>query len=428
MAKFQEIKVKRKSLRDILPPKHESAVPPLPPPPSEAMRVPSEYHQRKQGRWGWPVWTVLALVLLAVLGYASTRVLARVSIELTPAPVDIVLDETIKLSRDGSGLGFDVITLPSQTGSKTVKASGMEKVNRPASGTIVIYNNYSKESQRLIANTRFQAKNGKIYRIREAVNVPGIQTIAGKSTPGSLEVTVYADVPGVEGNGEATDFTIPGLKGDPRYDKIYARSKTPFTGGAVGEIKKVLPADEQAARTALRAEVTEAMLKEARAKIPASFVLFDDLTKVDIRDVSDLSVSAGGDNVMIKEALTLQGLMLPRQSLTDKLIGVKVANFAASELLISNLADLDVSFEPLPAGNLAESESLTIRVRGSAHLVPRIEVSALTSKLAGVKKDEVNEILNEVKGLERARVVFRPPWLTRVPVNPSRIQIKLLPV
>lgn len=426
MAQFQEIKVKKKSLRDILPPKHGGVT--LPPPPTDTMRMPSEYRLQPERHWGWPVWTILVLVLVVATGYLATKALARVTVELSLTPIDIVLDETIALSRNGSSLGFNVITLPSQTGTREVKASGTEQVNRPASGSIIIYNNYGKDPERLIANTRFQAKNGKIYRIREAVTVPGTRVVEGKVMPGTLEAVVYADVPGAEGNGEATDFTIPGLEGNPRYDQIYARSKTALTGGATGEIRKLLPADEQAARVALRAEVTAAMLKEARAKIPASFILFDNLTKVDIRDVSDFSASVTGDNVMVRETLALQGLMLPRQSLVEKLIGDKVQGFAANELLISNLDELEVAFVSPPTGDLAETEEFAIRIRGSARLLPRIDVVLLTDQLAGIRKDQANEWLNQIKGLESARVIFRPSWLSQVPLNPSRIKVQLLPV
>ena len=69
-------------------------------------------------------------------------------------------------------------------------------IKTEASGKIVVYNNYSTAGQKLIKDTRFETPNGLIFRIKDAVTVPGKKTVGGETVPGSLEVTVYADKEG----------------------------------------------------------------------------------------------------------------------------------------------------------------------------------------------------------------------------------------
>ena len=74
--------------------------------------------------------------------------------------------------------------------------TGEEAVEVKASGKIMVYNNFSSEPQRLIIRTRFETKEGLIYRIPESIVVPGKTVKMGWETPGSKEIGVFADEPG----------------------------------------------------------------------------------------------------------------------------------------------------------------------------------------------------------------------------------------
>ncbi|MCC6290916.1 hypothetical protein IT398_02530 [Candidatus Nomurabacteria bacterium] len=413
--KMDEIKVRR-SLREVLPPKRAQSVPPPPKPQYvRTSRAPRRF------RLGWFVGAVFVLVFVIFFG---TLALARVTVEITPTLINLPLSDTLTISRDGKGLAFDVVTLPTQTASKVVKVSGTEKVSRSASGQIVIYNNYSSAAQKLIANTRFQTENGKVYRIRDAITVPGTKIVNGKVTPGSVETTVYADAPGADYNGEATDFTIPGFKGDPRFDKFFARSKTALTGGFIGEAPNLSEEEESRTRAQLRADITRDLLNEARTKIPETFILLDSLALVDVKDVSDLGFSDNGSAVTLKESATLTAIILPRAGLLEKLVGARVPGFTPGDLEINNMADLRIAFNNTPTNSLMEVKEETLQVSGSVVLTPIINQIDLASKLAGVKKSEIDEVVSQVRGLEKIKVTYRPPWLRGIPSDPTRITFK----
>ena len=77
--------------------------------------------------------------------------------------------------------------------------------------------------------------------------MPGESLVSGKTVPGSTETAVSADEAGKEYNIGKTDFTIPGFKGDARYSKFYARSKTDMEGGFIGTIYSLSDEDEASA-------------------------------------------------------------------------------------------------------------------------------------------------------------------------------------
>lgn len=69
-------------------------------------------------------------------------------------------------------LGYQTMSV-TQSASTSAAASGSKDVSKPATGVVTVYNAHSTASQQLIANTRFEASDGKIYRIRDQITVPG---------------------------------------------------------------------------------------------------------------------------------------------------------------------------------------------------------------------------------------------------------------
>src|SRR6185436_19331087 len=102
------------------------------------------------------------------------------------------------------------------------------------------YNNYSTASQNLDIDTRLEGSNGKIYKTKTKIVIPGMKD--GKT--GSVEVKVYASVAGPEYNSAPLDFKIFGFKGTPKYSKFYGRSKGALSGGAKGKAP-ALSAEEE---------------------------------------------------------------------------------------------------------------------------------------------------------------------------------------
>src|SRR5690606_19432001 len=102
-------------------------------------------------------------------------------------------------------LSYEVMTIES-TSESQVKASGQVEVKKEATGMIEIIKT-TPGTERIIANTRFRSPDGKIFRIKEAVVVPG----AVDNVPGTIQAEVVAAETGDSYNLPAgTRFDVPG--------------------------------------------------------------------------------------------------------------------------------------------------------------------------------------------------------------------------
>ena len=179
----------------------------------------------------WLYGLMLASVFIIILFLLSSFLFTGAQIVVFPKHEKVVVNGDFIASTDKalSSLSYEIMTLELSQ-SRTVAATGREEVSLKASGKIVIYNDYNTAKQRLIRNTRFETPLGLIYRINESIVVPGQTVEGGKTIPGSIEVTIYADEPGENYNIGLTDLTIPGFKGAPQFEHFYARSKSSLTG------------------------------------------------------------------------------------------------------------------------------------------------------------------------------------------------------
>lgn len=113
--------------------------------------------------------------------------------------------------------------------SLTIEATGTSLGGaQKARGTVMLVNTFGSDAQSLVATTRLESPDGKIFRLLEGVTVPGMSG----SQPGSIEASVIADQVGTEYNIAPTNFTIPGFKGGPKYDKFSAKSTKAMAGGS----------------------------------------------------------------------------------------------------------------------------------------------------------------------------------------------------
>lgn len=271
---MEENNTPKRSLRDLLP-KGEAKRPVSP----EYGRPIGQGKRFKPRRFPWKIYgAIILLVVLLIGGYAVSKAVATATITVTPRQQKLSVDANLNAVRSGTvsdasstPLVFDVITVEDSQ-STMVPSGGTENVEKKASGKIIVYNDFSEKPEKLIKNTRFQTPDGKIYRVQEAISIPG-KTSAG---PGTLEVTVVADQAGDSYNIDKSDFTVPGLKGDPRFDKVYGRSKTEISGGFVGTTKIIAEADRAKVRDAAQAALSTLLKDKAKKELPAEYLTYDD--------------------------------------------------------------------------------------------------------------------------------------------------------
>src|SRR3990167_10713687 len=156
-------------------------------------------HRRRMPRRFWII-ALAVVAVCAVFGLLLSTVFAGATIVVYPRSETVTLPATLQAQQNApvGTLAYQTISV-TRSASVSVPASGTKKVSRPASGVLTVSNNFSSASQRLIANTRFEAQDGKIYRIRDSITVPGGST----AKPGTASATVYADSAGPDYNKSA---------------------------------------------------------------------------------------------------------------------------------------------------------------------------------------------------------------------------------
>ncbi len=178
-----------------------------------------------------------------------------------------------------------------------------------------------------------ESTDGRIYRIQNSVEIPGIKTVNGVKTPGSIDVDVIADDPGPSFNMKMTDlkgdFKIPGFKGSSKYTAFYGRQSTDIIGGFIGKVKKVSPENLTKARTDLKNNLNAELIKNMYEKLPSQFVVFKNDYYIQTNDLPDNSNS---DQFKINEGGQVNAIIFDKDELLQFLAKNKIKNFDGSKI------------------------------------------------------------------------------------------------
>jgi hypothetical protein len=313
--------------------------------------------------------------------------------------------------------------LPLQLLKKTVgltkeyPATGRGTVNAMAHGQVTLYNTYSDASQILIANTRLQSSDGKIFRLTSRVVIPG---------NGSVSAEVVADKPGPDYNIGPTRFTIPAFREQgltERYQKIYAESKAAFRGGASGTTKLVTEEDIRTAQAALSQEALDALQKEIRQALPEGFVMLEQGSMRFIANSISANAKAGdaAESFTVTINATIEALAFDERHV-EELARQELKN----DELLASLPDADFEFAYTPVRPADFSlGTLVLKVDGSLNIAKSVNIAKIKQSLAGKREADVQRELIAIPGIQEARVTLWPFWIRRIPQSLDRIEIRI---
>ncbi|MCK5590891.1 MAG: hypothetical protein KAI72_02945, partial [Candidatus Pacebacteria bacterium] len=285
------------------------------------------------------------IVIISCLIFWSMSATATVRVVLSQQTTTINDNfSTVRRTNSEGILTYQIVKLQEKA-TRDVQPTSEENVERKASGQIIIYNKHSEASLKLIANTRFEAPDGKIYRIDKAITVPGAKGSGDDMVPGSIEVTVYADEAGAEYNIGLVDFTIPGLKTTALlYNDFFARSKTEISGGYSGVLMSASEEDIENTSLALQQKLRESLLKEIRFTIGDDSILYDEAIFIDFTTHVATEVSENG-MLNVEEVGLLQAIIFERKELSSEIAKKSLSSYDNSIVLVRNLDEIHFVFE-----------------------------------------------------------------------------------
>lgn len=291
-----------------------------------------------------------------------------------------------------------------------------EEIEDQATGTVAIYNNWSKE-QPLAATTRLLTPDGTLFRIKERVDVP-----AG----GKIEnVEVYADQPGSSGNIKPTKFTIPGLwKG--LQDKIYAESSEPMTGG-LRQLRFVTQDVINQAANSLRQE----LLKKAKADLEQTEEIKNSGDKVSEQALASIILEGNSSAEVGDEVDSFETNMKLRVMAVifdeNELLNLALNNFK-TELPNDEMTE-DYNLEDLTysVGEYNyEDQTASLQVKFSALVVPRLSNPIFNrDSITGKDEQEIKAYFSNFDEIKNVTIKFSPFWVNKAPSLKDNIRIKI---
>ena len=374
----------------------------------------SEKRGSKFGIWLIAGAAVLVLLIVAVFVFSG----ATVTIEPRQKNIKVDIEAVAKNSGE---LAYETIAVG---GVKTVylQATGESKVEKKASGTIIVYNNYSSAPQRLIKNTRFETPTGLVYRIDKSIIVPGTRVESGKTIPGSVETTVFADLPGPNYNIGLNDFTVPGFKGTPRYEGFYARSKTTMAGGFIGNVPTAPEDKMNEAYASAEAELKQELTQKINAQKPDTFVWYP--SALLFESVRQVPTAGTGSMIVLSVNATSTAVVFSKSVLSNYIAEHSVTDYDKEPVSIDKLGDL--IFTPRFSAEANVGDPIPFSLTGDATIIWQFDSAQLKSDLAGKNKKDIFSIIANYRGVARVSAVIRPFWKSQFPDNPNKIKIDIV--
>ncbi len=368
---------------------------------------------------------IISIASVATLLFLFSMFFATAAITITPKKEVVSLNDiySMSLNKNNPGLHY-AISSSTKIISKSLVPDGEEDVERKAIGKAIIYNNFSTANQRLINNTRLEASDGSIYRIRSSVDVPGIKTVNGVKTPGSVEVEIIADIAGDKYNMQISDFKgdfkIPGFKGSTKYTGFYGRLSADVTGGFIGTVKKVSDDKVTAGREELKTTLKTDLIKDIYTQVGADNIILKGDYFIEYNDLADSSDDAG---YTISESATIYAVEFNKEELATFIAKNKIKNFDNSkvDILWNDNALTTISGA---TGRPWTESALKVNFIGTASVVWMYDTPEILNQIQGQNKSVLKDILDKNKtSIVQIEARIRPQWKSTFPTNVDKIKV-----
>lgn len=302
--------------------------------------------------------------------------------------------------------------------TKSFPATLRQPVSIKAKGTITIYNAYSTASQALVATTRFQAPDGKIFRIDKAVVVPGATNEGGKLIPAHIDAPVTADLPGPLYNVSSSKLTVPGFAGTPKHDGFYGVISEPLTGGFSGERGVASDKDIAAGKDEVTKLLKDVFKSGVFERVPKGFVIANGASEVTIGKVEANKIGDEKGNFTVSGEASVRAMGFRESDITAVLLAA-----ASKEHLGKKFRELSAIYEKVTP-NFAKGE-LSVMVKASGTIEPSFDADGFRDKILGKNVSEIRKFFVGEQDVPVVNMSFWPFWLAKVPFDISRVTIEV---
>lgn len=410
-------------LQDMVKAKRINSVSPKKPPNTqtnilETKKILPYPYQAKNQVPKYRIYLVALGTVLAFL-FALSFLFSKAKISIEPRIETIALDGSFSATKGNSteALNFDLIAISGEE-EKIIESGEYKNVSIKASGSVILYNNFSTTKQNLDIDTRLEGSNGKIYKTSKKVTIPGMKG----AVPGSIEVPVYASEPGDSYNSKPLDFTIFGFKGTPKYSKFYGRSKGDISGGFVGKQPIVSDLDKVSAINELKELLRVKLSKQVVGQVPSDFILFKDAVYFDLNEKNISFSTTPDERLTLKLKGSVYGFLFNEKKISRKIAEAIVEKYDSSDIYINNIQSLNFSISEKGDLPVSDVKSIKFKISGTPQIVFTIDEIKFKSDLVGKRKKDFDRILSEYPNISSTEIVMRPFWKGSFPKNIEKIE------
>jgi len=377
---------------------------------------------------------ILPLIFLGLFYYLGFVVLTKAEVLITAKKLTLSLDnEQILIDKNIAGANYSQKVIPGnlfifpENNETEFKSTGQGKDEQKAKGVITIINNFSSAPQILVATTRFEAPDGKIFHLDSRIVIPGATMKDGKLESSSIDVNVTADQPGPEYNipscNDNCKFTIPAWKNRPElFNGFYGISNKPMAGGNLGSVPMVTAEDLKNAENSILEVIGNKINEDLKTKIPNNLKILDG-AKSGIKIVklsSDVSVGDFRQSFTVTAAGEIRVIAFSEQDLIDF---IKSLFNAQKPEKYDYCGDPIIEYKDIKPD--FEKGTLKVTMSVKQTFCYHLESDEIKKDVVGKNQKELEVILKSMDGIETGKVRLFPVWLKKVPLNLNKIKITI---
>ncbi len=306
----------------------------------------------------------------------------------------------------------------------SVDATGVSPGSaQKARGTVVLSNTFSSDPQSLVATTRLESPDGKIFRLLEGITIPGMSG----TQPGSIEASVIADQTGTEYNIAATTFTIPGFKSGPKYEKFSARSTKAMAGGSAssgGSQTIISKTDLEKAATMAQEQAKKAYLDGIAAELlPGEKVLEENMDIFSLEDATLPLSGTAAQSFQYKNTFKVRSFVFSEEILKQRIL-------SRGQTVLGGTIFRPVSVVLTYGEAVPDFEAKTVRLKTHASVTSEsvIDRDKFLEAIMGKDEEGINATLGAFPEIKKLEIVFKPQWFTSsVPNAEGRVTLLVEP-
>jgi hypothetical protein len=364
----------------------------------------------------------LTILILAAIFILISFKFSKAEIKIWPKTDDLKLNEKLIVDTKAGSIDLKNKIIPGkifefeETFSDDFPASG--EVLKKAEGIIRLFNEYTTQDEIWKEGTRFVSSDGKLFKSKNKISVPGAKVKNGKIEASFVDVPVIADKGGEEYNIGPSDFSILAFKGTPRYFKYYGKSFQPMKGG--GKSYQVTKEDLENAEKNLIEKGKERAKEILREKIGADFSFPEDAISIEVLDkISSAKEGEEFERFNFKVKLKIKTIAFSKND---------ISNFTKEYVLSQVPKDKEISLENLKFDYKTELANfdlgkITLSLDLSTKIYSTIDPLYLKKGLAGKEIKEAKNFLLNRPEFSKVQIKIFPFWINKIPDNINQVEI-----